>query len=47
MRIWFDVNRYELKNYPLGNSVGNKKKPPEGGLLTEKYYFIVCFFRSG
>ncbi len=43
MRIWFDVNRYELKNYPLGNSIGNKK-PPEGGLLTEKYDFIVCFF---
>lgn len=26
MRIWFDVNRYELKkNYPLGNRIGNKK----------------------
>lgn len=25
MRIWFDVNRYELKNYPLGNQIGNKK----------------------
>lgn len=47
MRIWFGVNRYELKKITRKVIEQAIKKPPEGGLLTEKYDFIVCFFRSG
>ncbi len=47
MRIWFDVNRYELKKITLQVINLAIKKPPEGGLLAENYSFIVCFFRSG
>lgn len=47
MRIWFDVNRYELKKITCKVIKKTIKKPPFGGLLTEKYDFIVCFFRSG
>lgn len=47
MRIWFGVNRYELKKITHKVILLAIKKPPEGGLLAENYSFIVCFFRFG
>lgn len=44
MRIWFDVNRYELKNYPSGNRIGNKKSRQKAAYLLKNMILLFVFF---
>ncbi len=44
MRIWFDVNRYESKNYPTGNLPGNKKSRQKAAYLLKTIVLLFAFF---